>query len=70
MRGASEVKVSQVTLPYLFAVQSDVITKVNTNRYYYTDLTPFSTGTHFYLEISVRLNHFIDIRKDLYRSED
>ncbi|MPC92383.1 hypothetical protein E2C01_087471 [Portunus trituberculatus] len=30
---------------------------------------PFSTGTHFYLEICVRLDHFIDIRKSLRRSE-
>ncbi|MPC64225.1 hypothetical protein E2C01_058336 [Portunus trituberculatus] len=25
---------------------------------------------HFYLEIWVRLDHFIDIRKGLWRSED
>ncbi|MPC10138.1 hypothetical protein E2C01_002767 [Portunus trituberculatus] len=29
---------------------------------------PFSTGTHFYLEICVRLDHFIDIRKGLRSS--
>ncbi|MPC58751.1 hypothetical protein E2C01_052760 [Portunus trituberculatus] len=28
---------------------------------------PFSTGTGFYLEICVRLDHFIDTRKDLWR---
>ncbi|MPC11558.1 hypothetical protein E2C01_004225 [Portunus trituberculatus] len=31
---------------------------------------PFSTGTHFYLEICVRLDHFTDIRKGLWRPED
>ncbi|MPC68590.1 hypothetical protein E2C01_062792 [Portunus trituberculatus] len=31
---------------------------------------PFSTGTHCYLEICVPLDHFIDIRKGLWRSED
>ncbi|MPC79831.1 hypothetical protein E2C01_074379 [Portunus trituberculatus] len=31
---------------------------------------PFDTGTHFYLEICVRLDHFIDIRKGLLRLED
>ncbi|MPC30541.1 hypothetical protein E2C01_023808 [Portunus trituberculatus] len=31
---------------------------------------PFSTGTHFYLEICVRLDHFIDIKKGILRSED
>ncbi|MPC86135.1 hypothetical protein E2C01_080951 [Portunus trituberculatus] len=30
----------------------------------------FNTGTHFNPEISVRLDHFIDIRKGLWRSED
>ncbi|MPC17258.1 hypothetical protein E2C01_010108 [Portunus trituberculatus] len=30
---------------------------------------PFSTETHFYLEICVRLDHFIDIRKGLWRAE-
>ncbi|MPC18823.1 hypothetical protein E2C01_011716 [Portunus trituberculatus] len=30
----------------------------------------FNTGTHFYLEICVQLDHFIDISKDLWRSED
>ncbi|MPC88744.1 hypothetical protein E2C01_083663 [Portunus trituberculatus] len=33
-------------------------------------MKPFSTGTHFYLGICVRLDHFIDIRKSLWRSED
>ncbi|MPD05854.1 hypothetical protein E2C01_101623 [Portunus trituberculatus] len=33
-------------------------------------VNPFSTGTHFYLEICVRLGHFIDIRNGLWRSED
>ncbi|MPC10841.1 hypothetical protein E2C01_003485 [Portunus trituberculatus] len=33
-------------------------------------LNPFDTGTHFYLEICVQLDHFIDIRKGLWRSED
>ncbi|MPC34764.1 hypothetical protein E2C01_028165 [Portunus trituberculatus] len=28
---------------------------------------PFNTGTHFYLEICVQLDHFIDIRKGLCR---
>ncbi|MPC29868.1 hypothetical protein E2C01_023120 [Portunus trituberculatus] len=30
----------------------------------------FATKTHFYLEICVRLDHFIDNRKGLWRSED
>ncbi|MPD02420.1 hypothetical protein E2C01_097999 [Portunus trituberculatus] len=30
----------------------------------------FSSETHFYLEICVRLDHFIDIRKGLWRSKD
>ncbi|MPC21184.1 hypothetical protein E2C01_014160 [Portunus trituberculatus] len=30
-------------------------------------LNPFNTGTHFYLEICPRLDHFIDIRKILWR---
>ncbi|MPC98569.1 hypothetical protein E2C01_093943 [Portunus trituberculatus] len=29
-----------------------------------------NTGSHFYLEICVRLDHFIDIREGLWRSED
>ncbi|MPC64880.1 hypothetical protein E2C01_059002 [Portunus trituberculatus] len=33
-------------------------------------INPFNTGTHFYLEICVRLEHFNDIRKGLWRSED
>ncbi|MPC76003.1 hypothetical protein E2C01_070404 [Portunus trituberculatus] len=33
-------------------------------------INPFSTESHFYLEICVRLDHFIDIRKGLWRSED
>ncbi|MPC65330.1 hypothetical protein E2C01_059463 [Portunus trituberculatus] len=33
-------------------------------------LNPFNTGTHFYLEICVRLDHFIYTRKYLWRSED
>ncbi|MPC53242.1 hypothetical protein E2C01_047131 [Portunus trituberculatus] len=33
-------------------------------------LNPFSTGTHFNLDISVRLDYFIDIKKGLQRSED
>ncbi|MPC42527.1 hypothetical protein E2C01_036148 [Portunus trituberculatus] len=33
-------------------------------------VNPYSTGTHIHLEICVRLNHFIDIRKGLRRSED
>lgn len=45
MRGASEVKVSQVTLPYLPAVRSDVITKVNKNRYSSVHLAVF---THWF----------------------
>ncbi|MPC36795.1 hypothetical protein E2C01_030263 [Portunus trituberculatus] len=32
--------------------------------------TVFSTGTHFDLEICVHLDHFIDIRKSIWRSED
>ncbi|MPD04066.1 hypothetical protein E2C01_099735 [Portunus trituberculatus] len=32
-------------------------------------LTP-SILEHFYLEICVQLDHFTDIRKDLWRSED
>ncbi|MPC90176.1 hypothetical protein E2C01_085149 [Portunus trituberculatus] len=31
---------------------------------------PFSTGTHFYLEIYVRVDHFIDIRKALWKPQD
>ncbi|MPC36207.1 hypothetical protein E2C01_029656 [Portunus trituberculatus] len=27
---------------------------------------PFNIGTHFHLEICVRLDHFIDIRKGLW----
>ncbi|MPC46678.1 hypothetical protein E2C01_040403 [Portunus trituberculatus] len=34
------------------------------------DVNPFHTGAHFYLEIGVRLDHFIDIRKGPWRSED
>ncbi|MPC59015.1 hypothetical protein E2C01_053030 [Portunus trituberculatus] len=30
----------------------------------------FNTGMHFHLEFCVRLDHFIDIRKGLWRSED
>ncbi|MPC63692.1 hypothetical protein E2C01_057794 [Portunus trituberculatus] len=30
----------------------------------------YSIGTHFYLEICVRLDHIIDIGKGLWRSED
>ncbi|MPC43451.1 hypothetical protein E2C01_037099 [Portunus trituberculatus] len=37
-------------------------------KHYY--LNPFSTETHFYLEICIRLDHFIDIRKGLWRSQD
>ncbi|MPC42819.1 hypothetical protein E2C01_036450 [Portunus trituberculatus] len=37
---------------------------------YTHEFNPFNTGTHFYLEICVRLEHFIDIRKSLWRSED
>ncbi|MPC15370.1 hypothetical protein E2C01_008156 [Portunus trituberculatus] len=33
-------------------------------------INPFNTATHFYHEICVRLDHFIDIRKGLWRSED
>ncbi|MPC75536.1 hypothetical protein E2C01_069926 [Portunus trituberculatus] len=33
-------------------------------------VNPFSTARHFYLEICVQLDHFIDIRKGLWRSED
>ncbi|MPC37638.1 hypothetical protein E2C01_031126 [Portunus trituberculatus] len=32
-------------------------------------VNPFNTRTHFYLEICVRLDHFIDIWKGLWRSE-
>ncbi|MPC79577.1 hypothetical protein E2C01_074112 [Portunus trituberculatus] len=31
-------------------------------------LNPFNTGAHLYLEICVRLDHFIDIRKSLWRA--
>ncbi|MPC26559.1 hypothetical protein E2C01_019700 [Portunus trituberculatus] len=34
------------------------------------NLNLFTTGTHFYLEICVRLNYFIDFRKCLWRLED
>ncbi|MPC13405.1 hypothetical protein E2C01_006138 [Portunus trituberculatus] len=30
----------------------------------------FSIGVHFYLEICVQLEYFIDIRKGLWRSKD
>ncbi|MPC98543.1 hypothetical protein E2C01_093917 [Portunus trituberculatus] len=33
-------------------------------------INPFNTGTHFYLEICVRLDHFIYILRWLWRSED
>ncbi|MPC39501.1 hypothetical protein E2C01_033039 [Portunus trituberculatus] len=36
----------------------------------YLAFSPFSSGTHFYLEICVRLDHFVDIKKGLWRSED
>ncbi|MPC21282.1 hypothetical protein E2C01_014265 [Portunus trituberculatus] len=36
----------------------------------FTILTPSVLRLIFYLEICVRLDHFIDIRKDLWRSED
>ncbi|MPD06939.1 hypothetical protein E2C01_102776 [Portunus trituberculatus] len=36
----------------------------------FTILTPFSTGTHFYLEICVPLDNFVDISKGLWKSED
>ncbi|MPC92583.1 hypothetical protein E2C01_087680 [Portunus trituberculatus] len=36
----------------------------------FTILTPFITGTHFYRDICVRLDHFVDTRKGLWRSED
>ncbi|MPC86258.1 hypothetical protein E2C01_081081 [Portunus trituberculatus] len=35
-----------------------------------TDAILNNTGKHFYLEICVRLDHFIDISKGLWRSED
>ncbi|MPC85446.1 hypothetical protein E2C01_080224 [Portunus trituberculatus] len=35
-----------------------------------TEEVKSNTGTHFYLDISVPLDHFIDIRKSLWRSED
>ncbi|MPC23494.1 hypothetical protein E2C01_016544 [Portunus trituberculatus] len=34
------------------------------------EINSFSTGMHFYLEICRRLDHFINIRKGLWRSED
>ncbi|MPC77347.1 hypothetical protein E2C01_071799 [Portunus trituberculatus] len=34
------------------------------------DFNLFSTWTHFYLEMYVSLDHFIDIRKGLWRSLD
>ncbi|MPC64216.1 hypothetical protein E2C01_058327 [Portunus trituberculatus] len=34
------------------------------------NINPFSTETHFCLEICVPLDYFIDIRKGLWRSED
>ncbi|MPC87732.1 hypothetical protein E2C01_082605 [Portunus trituberculatus] len=36
----------------------------------FTILTPSILGHNFYLEIYVPSDHFIDIRKDLWRSED
>ncbi|MPC27691.1 hypothetical protein E2C01_020870 [Portunus trituberculatus] len=33
-------------------------------------INPFSTETHFYHEFYVRLDHFIDIMKSLWRSKD
>ncbi|MPC20620.1 hypothetical protein E2C01_013573 [Portunus trituberculatus] len=33
---------------------------------YTVAINPFNTGTQFYLEICVRLDHFIDIRKSLH----
>ncbi|MPC15362.1 hypothetical protein E2C01_008150 [Portunus trituberculatus] len=35
-----------------------------------TIVNPFNTGTQFYLEICVRLDHFTDIMEGLWRSED
>ncbi|MPD03712.1 hypothetical protein E2C01_099361 [Portunus trituberculatus] len=41
------------------------------NCWYCSDhFNPFNTGTQFYLEICVRLDNFIDIRKGLWRAEE
>ncbi|MPC31820.1 hypothetical protein E2C01_025119 [Portunus trituberculatus] len=34
------------------------------------NINPFSTGTHFCLEICVQLDHFVDIREGVWRSKD
>ncbi|MPC72756.1 hypothetical protein E2C01_067069 [Portunus trituberculatus] len=34
-----------------------------------TGVNPFNIGTHFYFQIYVRLDHFIDIRKGLWSNE-
>ncbi|MPD04059.1 hypothetical protein E2C01_099728 [Portunus trituberculatus] len=41
---------------------------IKRNKFQY--INSFNTGTHFYLEVCVRLDHFIDISKCLWSSED
>ncbi|MPC92715.1 hypothetical protein E2C01_087821 [Portunus trituberculatus] len=43
------------------------VTRLMASLHYFN---PFSTWTHFYPEICVQLDHFIDIRKGLWRSQD
>ncbi|MPC42228.1 hypothetical protein E2C01_035845 [Portunus trituberculatus] len=37
---------------------------------YHFNINHFNTGIHFYLKIWVQVEYFIDIRKDLWRSDD
>ncbi|MPC66585.1 hypothetical protein E2C01_060734 [Portunus trituberculatus] len=52
--------------PRCIAFIGNTLTTCKVRLYFNT----FSTGTHFYLEIFVHLDHFIDIRKGLWRAED